>query len=548
MPLLCALVLLLNLNALRAFFVGDDFEILRKVTRVDGLGDALRITYDGNWGPLSYVQFYLNHRTAGFDPMVYHLTNLAWLALLVVALHGFVRRTLPDEPWAAWAAALLFLTHPANDQAVANLCGRSHVIATAMALVALGLYARLRLGRAGWAGRAALLSGSLLAAFLAGLSKESAMTLPAWIAAFECLFCRRREDSLARTALRAIAIALLFLVAALAVFGAGLLVVGRTSPKIEGESPDLGAFLPSDLAVYALISSVPFPFAWVDLPALQRLQALGWAALLAVVAAGVRCLWLCGSRRAGSRAPALFALGLTIAATTLLPVVYADLQLQRRYVFISNVGTVLMAVAAFQALRPRLPRASRVVPLLLVLAGAAGTVQRNDLYRRAGDVVRSAIETALATPIDRLPLAEGGGPSHVAFVTLPRYYGGDRASGAILMHISDLRAALRLFGTTRPEIAYALRCSHAQDYATRVVAGADSALDLIVSFRSRRAFRAALARDTDGIRRGTLSAELVSSDPDSRVLRYRLTLDPERRADYGELLLYGDGRFTRLRP
>ncbi len=146
---LLLLVLALNANALGAFFVGDDFEILYKVTQLDDLADALHMTYVGNWGPLSYVQFYLNYRLAGLDPLIYHVTNLAWLGLLVVALYTFVRRALPDEPWAAWAAALLFLTHPAHDQAVANICGRSHVIATAMAVVALGLYARSRLGSEG---------------------------------------------------------------------------------------------------------------------------------------------------------------------------------------------------------------------------------------------------------------------------------------------------------------------------------------------------------------------------------------------------------------
>jgi hypothetical protein len=112
-----------------------------------------------------------------------------------------------------------------------------------------------------------------------------------------------------------------------------------------------------------------------------------------------------------------------------------------------------------------------------------------------------------------------------------------------------MRAAIKLFGSAKPEIAYALRCYHAEDYSARAESVDELTIDLTVSFRSQLAFSEALARDPDDAGFGdAVEAELVSSDADTRILRYRLSLDPDFRAESGELFAYSDGRFTRVRP
>jgi len=546
--LLMTAVLLLNANALQAFFAGDDFEILRRVVPASDLGDALRVTFNKNWGPLSYGQFYLNYRVAGFDPLVYHLTNLLWLSLLAVALHAFLRSTWPAEPWTAWAAALLFLTHPANEQAVANICGRSHVIGAALAVVALSLYAHLRLGSVTPTRRAVLLAGALLSAFLAGLSKETAMTLPAWIAGFELLIARGERDSFGRAVLRAAGAAVLFVLAALSVFVVRALVVGGSAPKLAAASPQAGISRPPDLAAYALISGLPFPFGWADLPELRRLQALGWIVILVAFAAGVACFYARSLRaRMASKACGLYVVGLIIATTTIAPVVYADVQLQRRYVFFANIGSVLMAVAVLYTLRRRFPRAASVLLAIMLLAGAIGTVQRNDLYRRGGEVVRNLVEAVREAPMEELPKPDERANPDVVLVTLPRYYGGDRASGAIMLHDTDLRAALRLLGSQKSGVEYALRCYYADDYSAQAEFLSDRTLEVTVSFRSRRSYRAAAARVPEDDGEGdSASARLIFSDADARILRYIVVLEDDFWEEHGVLLLYSDGEFTRL--
>jgi hypothetical protein len=549
--LLCGWVFLLNANTLRAFFVGDDFEILFEVLKAQSLGQALRVTFMDNWGPLSYGQFWLNHRIGGFDPLVYHATNLAWHALLVVGLFGLMRTVWPAERWAAWAAALLFAAHPANDQAVANISGRSHVIAVALAVAALGLYARSRLDGRSAARSTVLLAAALAAAFLAGLSKESTMTLPAWVVALEWAVIRpARGGSAGRTLVRAGGMALLFALAAVARFPARWLVVPGESPKVFGISINDEDFLVSHFSGYTLLGGLPLPFAWADLPQLERFELLGWIVAGAALAAGAACLWLVTFRPAGAgRAAGLWVTGLTVAVTTLLPVAYADLQFQRRYTFIGNVGTVLMAVAALHGIRSRFPRSGRILLAGLVLAGAIGTVQRNELYRRAGQISRNVIETTFERPIAALPRPHGSPRPRLTYVTMPRHYGGDRASGAILLHHTDLRAALWLFGRARPDLNITLRCPHADDYSASVEFETDTGLFLTVRFRSRAAFLAAQERDPEGDRlRDYAAARLLSADPVTLTLRYRLRLIEAFWKERRELYLYSDERFSRLHP
>jgi hypothetical protein len=547
--LLVLAMLVLHANALGAFFVGDDFEILARTVELDGLGDALRMTFVGNWGPMSYVQFYLDWLVGGLDPLAYHLTNLFWHALLLVGLYGFLRTVWPEQRLAAWAAALLFLTHPANDQGVSYISARSHSIAAALAVATLALYARSRLVHGNPPRRRAALLGTALAtAFLAGLSKESALMLPVWIAACEWLFASADRPAVLRLA-RSAGSALLFAGPAAAVFATRHLLIGGAPPKLGAASGSAARALGQlalDLPVYALVGGLPFPCAWIDLPDLQRLAPLGWLLIGAALALGLACLVVRTTRDGARTGAALWLLGLTIAAVTLLPVIYAELEIQRRYLYMADVGIVLMAVGGSGTLATRLPRTTRIVLAVLVLAGAVGTIQRNALQRRAGEVARRLVETVLDAPLDEAPGKASPGQS-VVLVQLPRYYGGDRVSGAVLLQRTDLVGALVLYGIPRPDVNYALKCYHAQDHAARLQFTDELAAELEISFRSPRAWRAALARDLEADPSGdALSAELLSADPTTRVVRYRLHFNRYFWQEHGELLLYSDGGFSRL--
>jgi len=549
--LLALLTLLLNLNALGAFFVGDDYDFLLRVRGMDGLGDALRLTFWGEWEPAWWASWYLDFQVWELQPLGYHLTNTLLLALAVVALFGLVRETWPESPPAAWAAALLFATHPLHDEAVVYLAARGHVMATALGLSALWLYARLRRGRGSRASRAALLLAALLLAALAALAKEVALTLPLWAGALA--WAGADEDSPPRRAWSGAAgTTALFLVPAAATVALRHLLVGLHSDKLTAALDDAGSVVSGaleDLPGYALLGGAPLPFGFVGFETLERFRALGWVlagvALLIGVVPLVRSL---ADGRQPSRALRIYVAGLWIAAVSLGPVFWAGLSLRRRYLFTPSVGIVLAGAVLLYWLAARSRRAAWVVLVLALIGGGVGTLQRNDLYRRSGAAARAMLETVRQAPLNRPPVVSRQLAREAVLLTLPRAWGGDFLSGAYLLHHTDLSSALRVFGVPQREVQYALKCYYADDYSAQVFVEGPETLRLEVSFRTRRAFEAALGRDPEQDARGSaVVAALDSADPSALRLRYSVRLRRGFRVGRRKALYaYSDGNLELL--
>lgn len=550
--LLALLTLLLNLNALGAFFVGDDYDFLLRARGMDGLGDALRSTFWGEWEPAWWISWYLDFRVWELHPLGYHLSNTLLLALAVVALFGLVRETWPESPRAAWSAALLFATHPLHDEAVVYLAARGHVMATGLGLSAMWLYARQRRERGGSrASRMTLLLSALSLAALAALAKETALTLPLWAGALAWAWtdegCPPRRTGAAVAGATG-----LFLIPAAGTLALRQWMVGLHSDKLTGALDDVGSVAAGaleDLPEYALLGGAPLPFGFVDAETLERFRALGWTLVAVALLIGV-VPWV--QALAGGRQPAralrVYLAGLCIAAVSLGPVLWAGLSLRRRYLFTPSVGIVLAAAALLHWLAGKSRRAAWAVLLLALIGGGVGTLQRNDLYRRSGAVARAMLETVRQAPLDRPPAASPRPARDVVLLTLPRAWGGDYVSGAYLLHHTDLLSALHLFGVPQPEVQYALKCYHADDYSAQAAVEGPETVRLEVSFRTRRAFEAALRRDPeqDG-RGGALIASLDWVDPASRRLRYSVRLRRGFRIGrLKALYVYSDGNLELL--
>jgi hypothetical protein len=99
-----------------------------------------------------------------------HAANLLWHAAVSVAVALATRRWTGSDT-AAWLAGLLFAVHPVHVEAVANLVGRTELMAALCTIAAV--YAALALDRPEW---------SLAALALGLLSKENAAVAPALIA------------------------------------------------------------------------------------------------------------------------------------------------------------------------------------------------------------------------------------------------------------------------------------------------------------------------------------------------------------------------------
>jgi protein O-mannosyl-transferase len=117
--------------------------------------------------PLPIASFALDLQV---DHVVWlHLVNLLWHAAVSV-LVAFTTRKWTGSDTAAWLAGLLFAVHPVHVEAVANLVGRTELMAALFTI--LSVSAALALDRPVW---------SLAALALGLLSKENAAIAPALI-------------------------------------------------------------------------------------------------------------------------------------------------------------------------------------------------------------------------------------------------------------------------------------------------------------------------------------------------------------------------------
>ena len=184
-----ATAMLAYIGALRLGFALDDVPVIATnplVHRWAGLLGAFSSPY---WPPASGASMYRPLTIASFaldwqsGQLVWlHAVNVLWHAAVSVVVAVLARR------WSASTAGgllagMVFATHPVHVEAVANLVGRAEILAAFFALVSV--YTALEYDRLAW---------SLAALALGLLSKETAASVPALIAAGWFLGVGRRPS------------------------------------------------------------------------------------------------------------------------------------------------------------------------------------------------------------------------------------------------------------------------------------------------------------------------------------------------------------------
>ncbi len=393
----------LYLNTLPAALVWDDLEFLSQPSSLREPGDLAAIFGSPYWGPSDYVyrpltvwSLALNYRAnlavglPGEHPFSFHFVNVLLHAAAGCMLYGFLRR-LALAPWPALAAALLFAAHPIHTEAVAQIVGRSELLAGSFGLLFLTLHRR----------------GPPLAAavsFLLALwSKESAMAfLPLAIWTDVCFPGERRRFGWTGLALYALVLAGWIAMRAAAV----------------GEGHEGVPFLDNPLA-YASIAERLRTAAWIQLDYLRlQLWPAGlsadysfqqiplvtrWldprllASVTAALAAGAAAWLLRGRQRVVTYALLGYAILFAPTGNFLLPI--GTIMGERLAYSPSAMTAVLLAYTA-SLLRPRFGRWVAVALGLLLLSYGALTVARNRTWTGpeifARTLVRSAPDSAKA--------------------------------------------------------------------------------------------------------------------------------------------------------
>ncbi len=175
--------------SLKGGFIYDDFRFVVRNTAlvdasvVDIVTDAATHTADDDrdvYRPVRTLSHAFDRRRWDLEPFGFRLHNLL-VHLLNVALGVLViRRLLADAGWfSVWAGAGLLAVHPIGVEVVGFISSRGDLYALSASLLALLVVTPVTDPRYVRPLGAARLVGAALLAFVAALSKESALVLPA---------------------------------------------------------------------------------------------------------------------------------------------------------------------------------------------------------------------------------------------------------------------------------------------------------------------------------------------------------------------------------
>ncbi|HQO57720.1 MAG TPA: tetratricopeptide repeat protein [Candidatus Omnitrophota bacterium] len=192
---LCAVGILIYSNSLNGEFCFDDHAFILNSAAVQrGPRDVPALWREFHVRLVVGMSYALNYWLGGRNAVGYHILNLlvhvlASVAVFYLILFSYATPVLRETRHSAigqriafWAA-MVFLCHPVQTQAVSYITQRASSIVTLFYLLVLIFYVKYRLNH-----RGVFLAGFIGAAALGLLSKQSMLTAPAVIAVYDLLF------------------------------------------------------------------------------------------------------------------------------------------------------------------------------------------------------------------------------------------------------------------------------------------------------------------------------------------------------------------------
>ncbi|MGA9363525.1 MAG: hypothetical protein WBW16_04065 [Bacteroidota bacterium] len=184
--ILVALTVILFIPSLGIRFLNDDVSVIGFSVGGDRADYGKLLSSEevlgGYYRPLSNLMNMVDFSLWGWNPFGFHLTNLVLHAFNVVLVYCLVRM-LTEGHFAAFVATLLFAVHPIHELSVLWIPGRGDLLCGLFYVLAVILWIRWRSHP-----RPAFLFLSLIAFFIALLSKEMAVSLPLLLSVIEFRF------------------------------------------------------------------------------------------------------------------------------------------------------------------------------------------------------------------------------------------------------------------------------------------------------------------------------------------------------------------------
>jgi len=351
--------------------------------------------------PFMYVVFMLNYRVSGLNPVVFHGVNVlfhAGVSVLVFIIAGVLfREYWPSTPtsslFPSFAAATLFSTHPIHSEAVAWVSGLPELAFTFFCLLSLYLYIH----------SGSKINGayivSAISLFTATLFKETALTLPIILLAYDLSF-RKAQYSLSDYMKRY----LLFLTVAGGYFLLRYHALGAFAP--HKQHLELSAYqhiinifplftqylqkliLPLNLNAFHIFHPISSLF---------EVQGILSVVIATAFTASVFVSW---------KKNRLVFFCLALIAIPLLPVLYiagvGENAFAERYLYLPSVGFVFLISMAIMWAHVHMPKGTMgfaAIPLVITGIYSIGTINRNkdwkDDYTLYSDMVRKSPDGAI---------------------------------------------------------------------------------------------------------------------------------------------------------
>ncbi len=325
--------------------------------------------------PILDIVYRLQYQLFQLNPAGYHLVNVLLHISNAICVMFLVRHFFKNLLF-AFVAALLFLIHPIQTEAVACIVGISNLLCGFFLLLSLWMFQQRE--------RKACYAASLVLYLLALLTKEQAVMFPILLIGCEWIAKNQRWLDALKTALGHVLVLLSYLLFRKLVIGVSGVDLGPW-----GELKLRIFSIPTTLLMYFRLFVAPY-----DLHYYRSVDIL-WPALKpACVLLGLGMLTFLGVRNFKTNEKKLFVFGLswyliTLAPTlNILPLIneYSLILTSEHFLYLPMIGVGLMALAGFEHLRAQVSFLNHsAVPLTLILILTVGcfslTVQQNTHWR-----------------------------------------------------------------------------------------------------------------------------------------------------------------------
>lgn len=367
-----------------------------------------KLVSGGRYRPFTPIMFAVGWEIFGDNPMVGHIFNMLWNALLGVLLYLTLKSIIakPTESQTSimlvFLASLIFIAHPVHTEVVANIKGRDEIISLLGSLLATYLVFKKPFGT--WINKLLIFLSFLMAL----MSKENAITFLAVVPLALVLFRDKKIGSILGEMLPMALATFVFLAIRTAVLGfdfggtPGELMNNPYLKLVDGQYvafsfSEKAATIIYTLGKYLLLLVFPLQLTHDYYPYHIPIMSFGdWQVWLSVIAYGVLIFFAFfryGKKSIPSFSIFYFLLTLSIVSNVVFPI---GTNMSERFLFMPSVGfALLLAIMLVKYVYKKwgmIPFAA--LSFIIISLFSIKTIARNTVWKNDFTLFQTDVETS----------------------------------------------------------------------------------------------------------------------------------------------------------